>query len=234
MWRMSARAQKFQVLAIRDFVFTDRKRWNGDGLSLKFVVPTKPVPPPATQRGCSLWYRDLGMNRNGTRTSEPVPNAHLPVGRQAVQDICKCLGMHQPMLNRNVKNLLCCSVQNLVKRTTNACVVLEDFVHRRPVGRRIVWQLPGGRIDPEREQLVKVCLEWGHAQFAPADQIPIECFQMAQVKDEPMAFRDWPLVQRVRPYHREQRISSSPGFCQLSNQTSRFLHCAAPLAYVRN
>ena len=46
-------------------------------------------------------------------------------------------------------------------------------------------------------------------------QIPIEGFKMADIKNDAMAFSDRTLVKRIRPYDREQFVGAAAGVGEL-------------------
>ena len=49
-------------------------------------------------------------------------------------------------------------------------------------------------------------------------QVPIERFQVPQVKNDPMSFRNRPLVKGIRPYQIEEPIGLGASFGQASKQ----------------
>ena len=72
--------------------------------------------------------------------------------------------------------------------------------------RLVGGKLAGRRIDAEGEQAVEFRLEGAQVECIPADQVPIEGFQMAEIKDDAMAFRDGALIERVGTDEPEQFV----------------------------
>jgi hypothetical protein len=49
------------------------------------------------------------------------------------------------------------------------------------------------------------------AETALSEKIPVERLKMSEVEDDPMPFRDWALVKRVRPYKVKKLIRAGAG-----------------------
>src|SRR5579863_5325622 len=61
-------------------------------------------------------------------------------------------------------------------------------------------------------------------QNALSQKIPIECFQMAEIKNDPVSFWNRPLVERVGPDNIENLVRSSSSIGQALKQLVPNLH----------
>src|SRR5580658_7251718 len=107
--------------------------------------------------------------------------------------------MHQTVLQRHVRDLRGSLLQNFVDDRARAPVVGLDLTFGRPIRRLVLGSFSNGRIDAEFEQMVELRMEAWYVQGVAADLIPVECFQVAQVENEPMPLRDGPRIQDSRP-----------------------------------
>ena len=108
-----------------------------------------------------------------------------------------------------------------------AFVVVPNLVDRRPILGLIRWQASLYRVDAEGEELVKVRVEGRKAQGFP-EKIPIKGFQVAQIKNNPVAFRDGAVVQCCGADNLEEFFA--PGARRLEARTElvdpgRWRHC---------
>ena len=88
-------------------------------------------------------------------------------------------------------------VQTFVQTRANIVFVFLDFRNCRPVRRHVCWQPTPDGIDSECEKFVGFFVLRQKVQRA-AEQIPVEGLQMAQVEDQPVAFRNRPVIKRIR------------------------------------
>jgi hypothetical protein len=47
-----------------------------------------------------------------------------------------------------------------------------------------------------------------------SQQVPIECLKVAQIEDDPVPFRNGPLVERIRPHEIEELVRPRAGLRQ--------------------
>src|SRR5262249_34867815 len=66
----------------------------------------------------------------------------------------------------------------------------------RPVGGRVLGQASTDRVNAEGKKLVELALEGLQSKSSLGEQIPIECFDMANVENDPVPLRDWTIVDR--------------------------------------
>ena len=122
--------------------------------------------------------------------------------------------MHQAMLDCDLPQLLRNFADQSVDLVPRALHVTSHFVDRRPIRRLVPWQLSRWRIDPERKKLVELRLEGRHVQRVARNQVPVECLQMSQVEDHPVALGDRSLVEEFRLDQPEQRVGILAGLLE--------------------
>jgi hypothetical protein len=116
-----------------------------------------------------------------------------------VQDICERFGVHQPVLDGHVQQLIGHVFQQLVEFLADPAVVPLHLCQPRPISWLVGWQFPRRRIDAEGKKPVKSRVKRGHVQRVARDQVPIEGFHVAHIKEDAMALRDGPLVKGIGP-----------------------------------
>ena len=77
---------------------------------------------------------------------------------------------------------------------------------RWPVLWSVRWQPAIHRIDTEGKQLIECRSYRCEVKESSAQQVPIESFEMAHVKNNPVPLRYRPVVIRLRPHGCQQRI----------------------------
>ena len=77
----------------------------------------------------------------------------------------------------------------------DALVVTPDFRFARPVLRGVPGQRPVCRIDAERKETIEFRPGGLHPVGAGTNEVPLECFQVAQVKHKPVTLGDWPFIE---------------------------------------
>ena len=131
--------------------------------------------------------------------------AEFAVHGQLVQHVAERFGVHQAMFDgdfeqaamfeaRETRVLCAGSANRGVQLFAEAFVVIPNPVDRRPILGLIRWQAALHRVDAKGEELVKVGVEGRKAQRFP-EKIPVKRFQVAQIKNYPVAFRDGAVVQ---------------------------------------
>jgi len=85
--------------------------------------------------------------------------------------------------------------KNFVDDGARAAIVGLDLIFGRPVRRLVLGSFSNRRIDAELKQMVDLRMEGRDVLGVAQNRVPIERFQMAQVEDEPVPFRDRPRIQ---------------------------------------
>ena len=119
---------------------------------------------------------------------------------ELVQQVGESLDVLQAVFERDVDQLVGGELQNGVDLGAGAAHVGADFGNARPVARVVLRQLAGGGVDAACEQGIEDRVDRGQTQAGGADLVPVEGFEVAQVKDEAMARRDRPLVFGARAH----------------------------------
>ena len=208
MRRFCAGPYEFQILAVGNFVFTDRERGNGHPVLIEFIVPAEfaGLLPESCLTG---WNR-----RSSSRTTLQSAVTRIRsrrdflIVRQIVEKIGQRFGMHQAMLQRHIHDLLGSLLQHLIDDSPRALVVLLDLTLGRPIGRLVLRSLAHRRIDSEFEKPIEFRMEGRNIQRLPADLVPVERFQMSQIENQPVPFRDGPRIQSARPQALEQLVGT--------------------------
>src|SRR5579871_4619616 len=107
------------------------------------------------------------------------------------------------MFERDMGDLLRRALQHFVDHGADAPVVVANLLFRRPVRGLILWNLSYRRIDAELEKLIELRMEAWDVERLAANQVPIERFEMSQVENESMPFRDRTRVKCARLKERE-------------------------------
>src|SRR6266849_2929839 len=143
-----------------------------------------------------------------------------------MKHVSQRLCVHETMLDRDVQEgFERRPSRRLILRELNSCkrrielpadsiFVLNDSRDRRPFFRRVRGQAAADRVDPKGEKFVEPRRERIQSRGVFAEEVPIECFQMAQVKNDTMPFRNWTLIQRIRSYDLEERVGIFAGLEQ--------------------
>ena len=79
-----------------------------------------------------------------------------------------------------------------------AQIVVLDLGRTGPVRGLVAGELAGRRVDAESEEPVELRMERRNVERITRDQVPVEGFDVPQVKDDAMAFGDRPFVEGVR------------------------------------
>ena len=93
----------------------------------------------------------------------------------------------------------------------NLVPVAFDLLPGRPVRGLIRWQSAIHRVDAERKQAIELRIERFPPGNSRVQKIPIERFQMPQVKDDAVPLRDGTLVQSIRADQFEELIRLPAG-----------------------
>ena len=126
-----------------------------------------------------------------------------------MQDVGEGLGVHQAMLDGHVHQFLWHMIGRLrqagIQHAAHTRIVIAYFLGGGPVRGPVRWQIAGVGVYAEREYSVEAGMKRGHIQ-SRAEQVPIECLQMAEVENNAMPLRDGALVKRGRIDQIEEAI----------------------------
>lgn len=136
--------------------------------------------------------------------------------------------MHEAMLNRHVKE---CSIgkkrfsgsqcaetsQGFIKSLAYAPTVIFHPSDAWPISRLVGREAAIHGINSEGEELVERGVMRLEA-CCPAEKVPIERFEMAEVKDQALTFGDRAAVERIRKQQRKQGIRTDTRFIHSTEQ----------------
>src|SRR6267378_5443878 len=143
---------------------------------------------------------------------------------QPVEHVGESLRMHQAVFIGNAQKSLGreavrfggerkkTSVEGVVDQVAENLHVVADFVKRWPITGLIGGQATVHRIDSKREKLV----ERGCARFqgkqVGAKKVPVKGLEMANVKNNAMAFGDRPFIKRILANDLEEAVGVGARF----------------------
>src|SRR5713101_3300955 len=93
----------------------------------------------------------------------------------------------------------------------NPLVVRRDFRARWPVSRLVARQTGADRVYAESKKLIKGSMKPAQAECTLAQEIPVECLDVAQIKNYPVAFLDRAFVKRFVAQNLEKLVSGTSG-----------------------
>jgi hypothetical protein len=94
------------------------------------------------------------------------------------------------MFQRDVSHLFRRAFQHFVDDCADASVIVSDLAFRRPVRRLVLRDLSNRWIDAEFEEVIEFRMEARNIQSVAANLVPVKGFQMSQIENQPMTFRD--------------------------------------------
>jgi hypothetical protein len=80
-------------------------------------------------------------------------------------------------------------------------------IKRRPIGGNIGGQSSADRIDAEGKEPVQLGLHTLQTEDTIPEQIPIERFEVSDIKDNAVALRDRPLVEEIIADHIKELVA---------------------------
>src|SRR6266446_6684490 len=104
------------------------------------------------------------------------------------------------------------SVESVVDQVAESLHVVADFVKRWPITGLIGGKATVHRIDSKREKLVERRCARFHGKQLGAKNVPVEGFQMANVKNDAIAFGDRPFVERIFANNLEEAVGVGSRF----------------------
>ena len=101
-----------------------------------------------------------------------------------------------------------------IENVSDFTYVVADGIQRGPVRRNVGRQSSSDGIDTEGEQAVKSGMDTfqavrGALCQTSGEQIPVECFQMPDIKDDAMPLRNGPLVKRFGANQIKESITAA-------------------------
>jgi hypothetical protein len=138
-----------------------------------------------------------------------------------MQQVRQGLGVHQSVFDRDVENHffwvlpitrrgLRTILENVIDSFADAQIISFDLRKLRPVGRLVFREAAIHRIDAESKEVIKFLVRSAETQCVTRDQIPIECFEVADIEDDSVPLRNGPVIKRVRSHHPKQVIGHRP------------------------
>jgi hypothetical protein len=95
---------------------------------------------------------------------------------------------------RNARVFRSGDAQRSIERLAQSRVVTLYLLNRGPIVWLITRQAPVDRIDAEGKELIESGVERHKPEWSE-EKIPVECFEMAQVKNDTVAFGDRAVVE---------------------------------------
>jgi len=129
--------------------------------------------------------------------------------------------MHQTVFDGGPEDLIVRRpIQALLHCVSDSAVVRMDFRFSRPIRGLVIGQVSVDGIDSEREEPIELRMEGFHPKPARTDEIPVERFNMSEVKHNAMALSDGPLVKRIGADHLKQFIRAESRLFEVRQQIS--------------
>jgi hypothetical protein len=85
--------------------------------------------------------------------------------------------------------------------------ITVHMIERRPISGNVSGQASVDRIDAEGEQPIQFGLRTLQSEDAIPEQIPVERFEVSDIKNDAVALRDRPLVEEVVTNNAEERVA---------------------------
>jgi len=93
-------------------------------------------------------------------------------------------------------------------------VISRDLLERKPIRRTVVGQAAPQRINIKSKEFVECRMEWPQTECAVAEKVPVECFEMSDVKNDAVSFRNRPVIENLRPRDAKDRVRVVAGLSQ--------------------
>ena len=132
--------------------------------------------------------------------------------------------MHESVLESHVDQLRGGLRNQAVQGLAHADLITIHLLPRRPVGGNILGQTAFIGIDSEREEAVEFGVETRRRERPLPDQIPVESLQVAEVKNQAMAFRNRPFVEGIGTDQIEQFVGALSRALQFNHKIGSGAH----------
>src|SRR5579863_1894366 len=139
-----------------------------------------------------------------------------------MQHIGQGFEVHQPVLNRHMqkraqrKTVACgriklkeSSRKLFVETYAGSHYILAHIIEVRPIRRHVGGQAPLDRVDAEGKKPIMLRMYALHAKHAISYQVPVERFEMSDIKNDAVALGNRPLVEGLAADDAEERITLS-------------------------
>ncbi len=139
--------------------------------------------------------------------------------RKTVQQVSERFGVHMPVLDRHLEQPGIEIIE--VRIDPRACIgdVSPYFCLGRPISGGVRGRSAGRGIDSAFEQLVELWMKGRRVHTAAREQIPVERFEVPEIKNQPVAFGDGPLVESRRRDDVEEVVRLLSGVCEFSAES---------------
>ena len=131
-----------------------------------------------------------------------------------MKQIGKRLGVHMPVLYRHLQNPRVGIFKMGIQPFASPAAVLFYLLARRPIAGRIRGGCAWLGIDAAREKVVEPRTRRS-ADSRRGQQVPVESFEVAQVKNEPVPVCNRTIVNRLGSDQLKQGVCLAPGVEQL-------------------
>src|SRR5450432_2994557 len=88
-----------------------------------------------------------------------------------------------------------CRGQSVIQCLAHLPDIFADLSERRPIGRLVSRQSTVYRVNAKCKKMIEFRVKSGPCQETFAYQVPIERFQVSDIKNNPVPLRDRPLVE---------------------------------------
>src|SRR5271155_1394465 len=170
----------------------------------------------------SLSQPKVSESRGRPRVTEPAGMRNFLIKRQLMQHVSQSFKMHQPVFDGHLKqssqretvagrgNISEISSRQLfVQRAAGSVHIVVHIAQGRPIRRNVGRQTSAHGIDAESKEPVKLGLHTLQTEDTIPEQIPVERFEVSDIKDNPVALRDRPLVEEFAANNIKERVASA-------------------------
>lgn len=217
-------------IAISDVDVVDGEAFDALLMRAILVVPAEFIAAGTieAERGVArLDFNQLGAN--GGRLPNRLPRAgNFAVNGEAMNHIGEGLGVHETVLDGDFEHggqlgmtlgwMSERFVDGGIQLAANAGYIAVDFIAPRPIGGSVLGETAVNGIDAEGEESIEGALKRREAKRAVAEQVPVESFNVAEIKNDAMAFGNGAIVNRLFANDLEQLIRARASLLQAGLQ----------------
>jgi len=157
-----------------------------------------------------------GQMRRGRSGARHSGAALLVVG-QAVEKVGERFGVHQAVLDGDVQERSVCNLrgefgargagaQGIVQAAADGVGVFANLGLARPVRGLVGGKISLRGVNAEGKEMIERGVVRIEGEGALAEQIPVECFQMAEVEDQAVTFGDGASIESLGSDEGKERV----------------------------